>query len=180
MRRDLKKADWCGAAGREMDRDRAGFPIDWTEVLQAFRMSHSDDRAPYQPLYLEGISLFNQREFFACHDALEELWTETLGPEREFYQGLIQAAVALFHYSEGNTGGARRMCESSIRYLEPYRPDFLGLDIDRFLTEFRDCCRELLQATTWPGGLSPDPQQFPVLVLNAEPGGPSAALEDGQ
>ena len=109
--------------------DVPGPAISPTDDQQAFRMSRSDDATPYQPLYLEGISLFNQREFFACHDALEELWTETLGPEREFYQGLIQAAVALFHFSEGNTGGARRMCESSIRYLELYRPHFLGLDV---------------------------------------------------
>lgn len=141
-------------------------------------MSSEDGQAPYQPLYLEGISLFNQREFFACHDALEELWTETLGPEREFYQGLIQAAVALFHFSEGNTGGARRMCESSIQYLEPYRPHYLGLDVDRFLAEFRDCCGDLLQATAWPGDLAADPQRFPLLVLEEEPGSRSAEAED--
>ena len=52
----------------------------------------------FDPRYLKGIELFNQREFFECHDELEEVWTETLGPEREFYQGLIHAAVCLFHF----------------------------------------------------------------------------------
>ena len=41
--------------------------------------------------YRHAIDLFNEREFFACHDVLEEIWAETLGTEREFYQGLIHA-----------------------------------------------------------------------------------------
>ena len=57
--------------------------------------------------YLEGIRLFNECEFFDCHQVLEDLWQETLGPERKFYQGLIQAAVALFHFGNENLGGVR-------------------------------------------------------------------------
>ena len=57
-------------------------------------------------LYLKGIWLFNEGEFFDCHDELEELWTEIQGEERKYIQGLIQAAVALFHFGNGNLGGA--------------------------------------------------------------------------
>ena len=48
----------------------------------------------YPDKYLEGIRLFNEQEFFECHEVLEELWSETLGEEKKFYQGLIQAAVS--------------------------------------------------------------------------------------
>ncbi|MAG94269.1 MAG: hypothetical protein CMJ48_11025 [Planctomycetaceae bacterium] len=59
--------------------------------------------------YLEGVSLFNQQEFLDCHEVLEELWIETAGPEKLFLQGLIQAAVALYHFGNDNFGGARKL-----------------------------------------------------------------------
>ena len=33
------------------------------------------------PRIAEAARLFNAREFFACHDLLEEVWIETVGPE---------------------------------------------------------------------------------------------------
>ena len=41
---------------------------------------------------------------------------------RLFYKGLIQAAVALHHFGNGNIRGARKVYRSSRGYLEPYRP----------------------------------------------------------
>jgi predicted metal-dependent hydrolase len=123
----------------------------------------------YSTLYLEGIRLFNQREFFACHDALEELWTDTLGPERAFYQGLIHAAVSLFHFEEGNLGGARKMHDSTRRYLEPYAPEFMGLDLATFLADYESCFEPLLDAgPQWPEGLVLDPETIPELHWKAE------------
>ena len=118
----------------------------------------------FDPRYLEGIRLFNDQEFFACHDVLEELWSETLGPERSFYQGLIHAAVALHHFETDNLGGARRMYDSTRRYLEPYAPAYLGLDVERFLREFRACFGELLDAgSVYPAGVTLDPARVPRL-----------------
>ncbi len=104
--------------------------------------------------FLEGIRLFNDEEFFECHDVLEELWTDIVGPERDFYQGLIQAAVALFHFTEGNWGGARRLSRSCVRYLAPYRPAYMGVDLDQFLADFEICFAELNAAgAEWPTDL---------------------------
>lgn len=102
--------------------------------------------AEYPELYLEGLKLFNDEEFFECHDALEELWTETLGEEKKFYQGLIQASVALFHFGNENLGGARKLYESSRKYLDAYPPEYMGIDLARFLTDFQHCFQELLDA----------------------------------
>lgn len=108
----------------------------------------------YPALYLEGIRLFNSGEYFACHDVLEELWTDTLGEERAFYQGLIQAAVALFHFENGNLGGARKMYDSSRKYLEPYRPAYRGVDLDKLLADLEHCFQELLDAgNVYPEGV---------------------------
>ena len=120
----------------------------------------------YPERYLEGIRLFNAGEFFACHDVLEELWSETTGPEKAFYQGLIQAAVALFHFGEGNLGGARKMYLSARRYLLPYAPSYMGLDVARFLNELRGCFKELLEATgDYPFHITLPAERLPKLCL---------------
>jgi uncharacterized protein len=134
-------------------------------------MSESPPDGGYPRLYRLGVRLFNEQEFFACHDALEELWTDTLGPEREFYQGLIHAAVALFHFGEGNLGGARRMYGSARRYLEPYRPWHLGIDLERFLADLQCCFQDLLAAPAgaYPGHLRLTPERIPKIELAAAP-----------
>ena len=91
------------------------------------------DTVEYSPLYLRGIELFNQCEFFESHESWEELWQEDFGPSRKFYQGLIQAAVALHHFCNGNIRGAKKVYYGSCSYLEAYRPKHLGLDLDAFV-----------------------------------------------
>ncbi len=115
---------------------------------------------------LEGVRLFNEQEFFACHDVLEDLWGETLGDERGFYQGLIHAAVALFHFEGGNLGGARKMYESARQYLLPYGASHRGVHLDAFLGDFRVCFEPLLTATNkYPTDVALDQAQIPTIHL---------------
>jgi uncharacterized protein len=119
------------------------------------------------PRFVEGVRLFNEREFFACHDELEEVWSETLGADREFYQGLIHAAVALHHFEEGNLGGARKMSESTRRYLQPYAPAHGGIDLEAFLQRFDACFADLYTAEgAYPHGVMLDPERVPTITLN--------------
>ncbi len=123
---------------------------------------------------LAAIELFNQREFFACHDVLEDLWTDTLGPDRDFYQGLIHVAVCLFHFEGSNLGGARKMYDSARRYLAPYHPAHLTLDVDSLLRDLRHCFRELLVThSSYPHGIVLNEAEIPVLqqiLPDGEPG----------
>ena len=98
----------------------------------------------YEPLYLKGIHEFNTCEFFEAHEVWEELWQDYQGPSRKFYQGLIQVAVCLHHFGNGNTRGARKLYHSSRNYLEAYRPRHLGLDVDKLIAEMERCCAEIL------------------------------------
>jgi len=102
---------------------------------------------PHAALFEQAVQLFNEQEFFACHDVLEELWSETLGSDRFFLQGLIHAAVALFHFREGNLAGARKMHDSAVRYLSHYGTSHHGLDLARFREDFDSCFGPLLG--TW-------------------------------
>jgi predicted metal-dependent hydrolase len=101
------------------------------------------ESADYPPLYLAGIAHFNVCDFFEAHEAWEELWTEYQGPSRKFYQGLIQAAVALHHFGNGNIRGSRKLYYSTRTYLEPYRPVHIGLDLEKFLQQFEQCFAEV-------------------------------------
>jgi uncharacterized protein len=119
------------------------------------------------PRFVEGVRLFNQREFFACHDELEEVWSETLGEDRRFCQGLIHAAVALHHFEEGNLGGARKMYASTRRYLQPYVPEHAGIDLQTFLERFEVCFADLCTGDgEYPHGVSLDLERVPRITLN--------------
>ncbi len=64
------------------------------------------------PRFLEGIRCFNHRAFFEAHEVWEDIWRDEEGPARRFYQGLIQLAVCLHHFGNGNTRGAKKLCLS--------------------------------------------------------------------
>jgi len=98
----------------------------------------------YDPRYLSGIQYFNECEFFEAHEVWEELWADLQGPGRTFYQGLIQVAVCLHHFGNGNLRGARKLYHSSRNYLTEYAPNYGGLDVDQLLRQLEICCAELL------------------------------------
>lgn len=103
-----------------------------------------DAAESYDPRYLEGIRCFNECEFFEAHEVWEDLWQEYAGPARRFYQGLIQVAVCLHHFGNGNTTGAKKLYYSCRKYLEDYQPHYLGLNLEKLLAELQVCCAEIL------------------------------------
>ncbi len=60
---------------------------------------------------LTGLELFNAREFFESHEALEDAWRAEPGPIRELYQGILQAAVSYLHITHQNYPGATIMAQ---------------------------------------------------------------------
>jgi predicted metal-dependent hydrolase len=128
---------------------------------------HATEPAPaYDPLYLAGIEKFNACEYYDSHEVWEELWTEYRGPSRKFYQGLIQAAVALYHFGNGNIRGARKLHASVHGYLEPYAPRHLGLDIGGFLAAFDTCLAEVAASKEDFPDIVLDPDTLPEIHLD--------------
>ncbi|MBI2150692.1 MAG: DUF309 domain-containing protein [Acidobacteria bacterium] len=84
-----------------------------------------------------GINFFNQSRYFEAHEVWEDLWRETRGPLRLFYQGLVQAAVGLHHLGNGNLNGARSQLTKSIAKLEQYPAGFLRIDTGRLVENLR-------------------------------------------
>ena len=77
-----------------------------------------------------GIKLFNSCEWYKSHDLSEEIWLETIGPDRQVLQGILQVAVAEVHLGNGNINGATILYGEALGRLKRSQYDDLGLDID--------------------------------------------------
>jgi hypothetical protein len=102
--------------------------------------------ASYDARFLHGVSLFNAGEFFAAHEVWEDLWREASGQEKQFYQGLIQCAVALEHARRGNVRGALRLAERYPRRFAGVQPVFMGLNVGDFLARMETAMQRLREA----------------------------------
>jgi predicted metal-dependent hydrolase len=126
--------------------------------------------AGYDSRYLGGILFFNSRDFFEAHEVWESLWLELPGgPERKFVQGLIQAAVALYHFGNGNLRGAKKLYQTGRAYMEACGSPYLGLDSTRFWQKMEACLRPLLAESEPDRGVRPEESLMPIIELDPRP-----------
>lgn len=85
--------------------------------------------------FWQGVEQFNSRQFYACHDTLEALWIEAPEPEKSFYQGVLQIAVALYHLSNRNWKGAVILLGEGSNRLRRYPSTYSGIDVDELLDQ---------------------------------------------
>lgn len=76
-----------------------------------------DKKAPRAPFFI-GIEAFQRGLYFEAHEAWEDLWRESQGPRKAFLQGLIQAAVGLYHDGRGKPQAGLRMAAKALKNLE--------------------------------------------------------------
>ena len=71
---------------------------------------------------LQAFGEFNRGDWFDCHETLEDLWVGSKGELRDFYQGVLQIAVALHHWRNGNYKGSVLLLTSGADKLRRVRP----------------------------------------------------------
>ena len=121
----------------------------------------------YDQRYLKAIEEFNRGLFYEAHETLEDLWLEDNGPEREFYQGIIQVAAGYFKWEQEVPQGALKLLRSAIRKLEPYRPVCLGVHVTEFLSDVEG---DLAVIEAWCAGGGDAPElRMPRLSLKGKP-----------
>jgi predicted metal-dependent hydrolase len=118
----------------------------------------------YDPRYRAGASLFNRGEYFEAHEVWEDLWRDTTGLDRRFYQGLIQAAVAVYHAGNGNARGARRLFHSARRYMSAYPERHLGVDVSAFWRAMERALADFLIDPA-PAGAALRPEYLPSIPV---------------
>src|SRR5262245_22654958 len=91
---------------------------------------HEFGRDEEHRLYLEGIRLFNEGDFFEAHDTWEEVWHRVQDRRREqFYRALIQSAVTLELLRRGRAVGVRQVFVSCMELFKGLPDVFMGLNI---------------------------------------------------
>jgi predicted metal-dependent hydrolase len=78
---------------------------------------------------------FDERAYFEAHEILEAFWVDYRGADRDFYRGLIQAAVALHHLGAGNLVGASGVAGRARANLAPFAPRYVGVDVEAVLVK---------------------------------------------
>ena len=85
--------------------------------------------------FWQGVELFNTGQFYACHDTLEALWMESTEPDKSFYQGILQIAVALYHLGNANVRGAIILLGEGSNRLARYPAVYSQIDVDELLEQ---------------------------------------------
>lgn len=93
---------------------------------------------------LLGIRQFNNAEWFECHETFELLWNVAVGEVRYLYQGIIQLAIALHHWRNGNFSGAVRLLEGGVGYLSKVPQPCLWIDLSALIHQANRMREELL------------------------------------
>ena len=127
------------------------------------------DSATYEPRYLAGVLFFNAQDYFEAHEVWEDLWAESHGDDRRFVQGLIQAAVGLFHFHGGNLGGAAKLFRTSREYMARVGSPYWGLDVVGFWRQMELCFRPVLGPDPPDRATRPDPALLPSIALDPAP-----------
>jgi uncharacterized protein len=113
-------------------------------------------------LFHKGLEAFNSGHFYEAHEHWEEVWLETLDPEKMFLQGLIQVAAAFHHYSRANRQGTQNLLRAGLTKVERFPQVHGGLALEplrvavrRWLAALQDGddpAKEEIPRIEWLGG----------------------------
>ena len=117
--------------------------------------SHDKDR-----LFRKGLEAFNSGRFYDAHEHWEEVWLETLDPEKMFLQGLIQVAAAFHHYSRANRQGTQNLLQAGLAKIERFPHAHRGLELE----PLRVAVRRWLAALE--GGEDPAKEKIPRIEFH--------------
>ena len=87
------------------------------------------------PPLFDAARLFNDGQYWECHEVLEEVWLETPYPQRFFWSALIKLAVGMHHAARRNPHGARVKIGDAARLLPLFQPNFVGVDTAAALSD---------------------------------------------
>jgi len=96
-------------------------------------MSEQMANLTLDPEFMTAIALFNNGDYYACHDTLEEIWHNAWQSDRAFYQGILQVAVGLYHLKNQNWHGATILLGEGTSRLPAYLPDYQSIDVESLL-----------------------------------------------
>lgn len=110
-------------------RDRSGRPLPYGTTGIPLAEEH-EPRSVEEALLL-GVALWNDERYFEAHECLEHVWHAAPEVDRDFWQGVIQVAVAGVHLQRGNHAGAVALFTRARERLAGYPDVHRGVDVDQ-------------------------------------------------
>lgn len=92
------------------------------------------------------MTQFNQGHFYDCHDTLEALWIEAMEPDKTFYQGILQLAVAFYHLGNDNWRGAVTLLGEGLGRLSRYPEVYAEIQVDQLIQDAAAVLKHLQQS----------------------------------
>lgn len=86
---------------------------------------------------LRAVEQFNHREYFECHETLENIWNAEPDPVRTLYKGILQVGVGCYHLLRRNYRGAALKLQTGADYLEPFAPRCQGIEVGQLIADAR-------------------------------------------
>lgn len=131
-------------------------------LLAPLEHGHDPCAGTPPPGVLSGIALFNERQFYECHEDIEHEWHAERGEIRLLYQGMLQIGVGFHHALGGNHRGAILLLHDGITKVSRFAPACLGIDTARLARESQACLDALQELG--PGRIADvDPAMIPMI-----------------
>ena len=105
--------------------------------------------------FKNAVSLFNSQKWYEAHDLFEEIWHETIGPERKTIQAILQIAVAQLHIDRGNIKGATILYGEALGRLKDSLEYSVGFDIDNLISTVDYKLKEMQSKNSCSSSVNP-------------------------
>ena len=92
---------------------------------------------------IEGMKLFNSKNFFEAHEELEDAWREEKGEVRNLYRGILQVAVVYLHITRRNYDGAIKVYERCIKWLKDWPDVCRGIQVGKLRGDLENVINEV-------------------------------------
>lgn len=103
----------------------------------------------YDRLYIEYLHYFNnEQDYYECHEVMEELWLQE--GKNKLLQGLLQVAVGLYHFRNGNLSGAIKLFEQALAKSEESWNGELGIKKEKLFQEVQVYLEKLYRYESTP------------------------------
>ena len=89
----------------------------------------------YSDRYLLFIEYFNNQKFTSAQSTLDEVWLDETGSDKNYYGGLVQISVSLYHLTNDNAKGAQKIFEKAHQMLSPFGEKHLGISVSKLLSD---------------------------------------------
>ncbi|HWA06431.1 MAG TPA: DUF309 domain-containing protein [Ignavibacteria bacterium] len=107
---------------------------------------------------IAAINKFNQKDFFECHEILEDIWFDERGRSRNLYQGLLHIAVGFYHLTKKNNfKGTIIQLTKAEEKLGRFPEVFHGIDLAKLLKQIRSIKKRLIKKEV--------PKRLPKIIL---------------